>query len=58
MNTWHQASVRNVGFEGVSLVGFRPPVGPPEQDIAGLEPLHEQVLALLGPAYEKLHKRE
>jgi transposase len=45
-------------FEGISLVGFRPPVGPPEQDIAGLEPLHEQVLALLGPAYEKFYKPE
>jgi hypothetical protein len=31
-------------------------VGPPEQDIAGLEPLHEQVLALLGPVYEKFYK--
>jgi transposase len=45
-------------FEGISLVGFRPPVGPPAQDIAGLEPLHEQVLALLGPAYEKFYKPE
>jgi transposase len=45
-------------FEGISLVGFRPPMGPPQQDIAGLEPLHEQVLALLGPAYEKLYKPE
>ena len=45
-------------FEGISLVGFRPPSGPPEQNIAGLEPLHEQVLALLGPAYEKFYKPE
>jgi transposase len=42
-------------FEGISLVGFRPPGGLPAYDIAGLEPLHAQVLALLGPAYEKLY---
>jgi transposase len=45
-------------FEGISLVEFRPSLGPPEQDIAGLEPLHEQVLALLGPVYEKFYKPE
>jgi hypothetical protein len=45
-------------FEGISLVRFPPPGGLPVQDVNGLEPLHEQVLALLGPAYEKLHKRE
>jgi hypothetical protein len=43
-------------FEGISLVTFPQPGGPPRQEIAGLEPLHEQVLALLGPAYEKLYK--
>jgi hypothetical protein len=45
-------------FEGISLVGFQPPVGPLQQDLAGREPLHEQVLALLGPACEKLYKPE
>jgi hypothetical protein len=43
-------------FEGISLVSFGPPGGPPAHDVAGLEPLHEQVLALLGPVYEKLYK--
>jgi hypothetical protein len=36
-------------FEGVSLVVFQPLHGPPHRDLAGLEPLHEQVAALLGP---------
>jgi transposase len=43
-------------FEGISLVAFQPPGGSPIQDVNGLEPLHEQVLALLGPLYEKLYK--
>jgi transposase len=43
-------------FEGISLVGFTPPNGPPHRDIAGLEPLHEQVVALLGPSCERLYK--
>jgi hypothetical protein len=43
-------------FEGISLVGITPPNGPPLWDIAGLEPLHEQVVALLGPSCEKLYK--
>ena len=43
-------------FEGVSLVVFQPPHGPPQRDFAGLEPLHEQVAALLGPQCEKLYK--
>jgi transposase len=43
-------------FEGVSLVVFQPPQGPPQRDLAGLEPLHEQVVALLGPYCEKLYK--
>jgi transposase len=43
-------------FEGVSLVTFQPPQGPPRQDVANLEPLHEQVAALLGPQCEKLYK--
>jgi transposase len=43
-------------FEGISLVGFTPPTGPPHWDIAGLEPLHAQVVALLGTSCEKLYK--
>jgi transposase len=43
-------------FEGVSLVVFQPPQGPPQRDLAGLEPLHEQVAALLGPYCENLYK--
>jgi hypothetical protein len=43
-------------FEGISPLTFQPPQGPPYQDLAGLEPLHEQVAALLGPSCEKLHK--
>lgn len=40
-------------FEGISLVGFTPPNGPPHRAVAALEPLHEQVIALLGPSCEK-----
>ncbi|HEV2458125.1 MAG TPA: IS1634 family transposase, partial [Ktedonobacterales bacterium] len=43
-------------FEGVSLVAFQPAHGPPHRDLAGLEPLHEQVVALLGPYCERLYK--
>ena len=43
-------------FEGISLVGFQPSNGPPQRDIAGLEPLHKQVIRLLGPCCEKLYK--
>jgi len=35
-------------FQGISLVRFQPQSGPPQRDIAGLEPLHEQVVRLLG----------
>jgi transposase len=42
-------------FEGVSLVVFQPPHGPPQRDLAGLEPLHEQVIRLLGPYCEHLY---
>ncbi|MBV8282207.1 MAG: IS1634 family transposase, partial [Candidatus Eremiobacteraeota bacterium] len=45
-------------FEGISLLTFPQPGGPPQQAITELEPLHEQVLALLGPSYEKLYKLE
>jgi hypothetical protein len=43
-------------FEGISVVGFTLPNGPPHRDIAGLEPLHEQVVALLGPSCAELYK--
>ena len=43
-------------FEGISLVGVQPPLGPPYREIAGLEPLHAQVIGLLGPYCEKLYK--
>jgi transposase len=43
-------------FEGVSLVTFQPPQGPPHWELANLEPLHEQVSALLGPDCQKLYK--
>lgn len=45
-------------FEGISLLTFPKSGGPPQQAVTELEPLHEQVLALLGPAYEKLYKLE
>ena len=41
-------------FEGMSLVGFTPPNGP-QRDIAGLQPLHEHVVALLGASCAKLY---
>jgi transposase len=44
--------------EGVSLVAFHPSHGPPHRDLANLEPLHEQVAALLGPYCEKLYKAD
>jgi transposase len=43
-------------FEGISLVRFLLPHGPPQQEIAGVEPLHEQVIRLLGPSCEKLYE--
>lgn len=43
-------------FEGVSLVTFQPAHGPPQRNLANLEPLHEQVVALLGPYCQKLYK--
>jgi hypothetical protein len=43
-------------FEGVSLVRFTAAHGPPLHAITGLEPLHEQVIRLLGPSYEKLYE--
>src|SRR5262245_16954969 len=43
-------------FEGIGLVIVQPPQGPPYQDLAGLAPLHQQVVALLGPYCEKLYR--
>jgi transposase len=43
-------------FEGVSLVAFQPPQAPPHLELAGPEPLHKQVAALLGPDCETLYK--
>ena len=43
-------------FEGVSLVTYQPPHGPPRQDVANLEPLHTHVAALLGPACQKFYE--
>jgi hypothetical protein len=43
-------------FEGMSLVGFTPPNGPPPRAIAGLQPLHEHVVAVLGASCEQLYK--
>jgi transposase len=43
-------------FEGISLVTFQPPQGPPHQDLAGLEPLHTQVVTLLGASCKKLYQ--
>jgi transposase len=45
-------------FEGVSLLTFPQLGGPPQLAMTELEPLHELVLALLGPMYEKLYKLE
>jgi transposase len=42
-------------FEGVTLVAFQPPQGPPQWELAALEPLHEQVLRLLGPFCEQAY---
>jgi transposase len=43
-------------FEGISLVRFLPPHGPPEYEITGVGPLHEQVIRLLGPYCETLYE--
>ena len=39
-----------------SLVRFLPPHGPPLQEITGVEPLHEQVIRILGPLCAKLYE--
>jgi transposase len=43
-------------FEGISLLGLHPPHAPPSWLITGLEPLHEQVISLLGPSCAKFYK--
>jgi hypothetical protein len=43
-------------FEGISLVRFIPPNDPPFQEITGVEPLHEQVIRLLGPSCATLYE--
>jgi hypothetical protein len=41
--------------DGINLVGFRPPSGPPQYDIAGLKPLHELVTVLVGLSCAKCY---
>jgi SRSO17 transposase len=43
-------------FEGINLVRFVPTHGPPQHELAGVEPLHEQVIRLLGPHCRKLYE--
>jgi len=43
-------------FAGISLVRFIPLYGPPLQEITGVEPLHEQVIRLLGPHCANLYE--
>jgi hypothetical protein len=43
-------------FEGICLVRFVPPHGPPFHEITGVKPLHEQVIRLLGPWCAKLYE--
>jgi transposase len=43
-------------FEGISLVRVLPLHGPPQQEITGVEPLHEQVIRLLGPYCVKFYE--
>jgi transposase len=43
-------------FEGISLVAFSASQGPPHWAISDLEPLHEQVIALLGASCAKFYK--
>jgi transposase len=43
-------------FEGISLVRFPPYSGPPQHEITGVEPLHAQVIRLLGPFCAKLYE--
>jgi transposase len=43
-------------FEGVDLLHIRHGPGPAMALVLRLEPVHQQVLALLGPAYEEFYK--
>jgi transposase len=43
-------------FEGVDLLHIRHGPGPAVALVLGLQPVHQQVLALLGPSYEELYK--
>jgi transposase len=45
-----------LSIEGISLVRFLPSAGPPLHAITGVEPLHEQVIRLLGPYCERLYE--
>jgi hypothetical protein len=42
-------------FEGISVVQFQQPNGPPQRAIVGLEPLHAQVVRLLGASCATLY---
>jgi hypothetical protein len=43
-------------FEGIDLLHIRRGPDPAVAPVLRLQPLHQQVLALLGPAYEDLYK--
>jgi transposase len=43
-------------FAGSSLVHVLPAHGPPQYEITGVEPLHEQVMRVLGPCCEQLYE--
>lgn len=43
-------------FEGISLVRFLTSQGPTQHEMTGVEPLHEQVIRLLGPYCGKLYE--
>ena len=43
-------------FEGVDLLHIRHGPGPEMALVLRLQPVHQQVLALLGPAYEEFYK--
>jgi hypothetical protein len=43
-------------FEAISVVTFSSPHGSPHCEISDLEPLHEHVIALLGPSCAKFYE--
>jgi transposase len=45
-------------FEGVSLVTFQSPQGPPHRELANLEHLHQQIATLLGPHCDHFYKAD